>query len=52
LLLQRVVFTPSVGASSPPIVEVCVLRGADPIGPIRTFGAVRLNVLDAAFCKR
>ena len=36
----------------PLIVEACVLRGADPIGPRRTFGAGRLNVLDAAFCKR
>lgn len=36
----------------PLFVEACILRGADNIGPRRIFGSGRLDVLDAAFCKR
>jgi subtilisin family serine protease len=37
--------------AEPLLIEACIKRGADPIGPRRIFGAGRLNVLDAAFCR-
>lgn len=37
--------------SFPLLVEICLERSADNIGPRKTFGAGRLNVLDAVKCR-